>query len=110
MLWLAKHGPCQNCGSSVALEVDHIDPSQKLSHRIWAWSDERREAELAKCQVLCRRCHKDKTKRNQGAGEYAPHGPSRYQWGCRCAICQQGNRLRKARQRAVAQSTNRAEA
>lgn len=59
--WLAKNGPCRECGSWNDLEVDHIDPSQKTNHRIWSWSEERRATELAKCQVLCGPCHKAKT-------------------------------------------------
>jgi hypothetical protein len=60
--WLAANGPCRRCGSSERLEVDHVDPTAKTSHRIWSWSAERREAELRKCQVLCRACHKEKTR------------------------------------------------
>lgn len=59
--WLAANGPCRLCGSSERLEVDHIDHSTKVDHRVWSWSDERRKAELAKCQVLCHDCHKRKT-------------------------------------------------
>lgn len=52
---------CALCGSSGPLELDHIDASQKVSHRIWSWSEARRSAEIAKCQVLCDDCHLDKT-------------------------------------------------
>ena len=48
---------CSSCGSVENLELDHIDPSGKVSHRIWSWSDARRSEELAKCQVLCSACH-----------------------------------------------------
>jgi|SRR6516164_5497046 len=48
---------CVNCSSAELLELDHIDPKQKVSHKIWSWSVQRREAELAKCQILCRVCH-----------------------------------------------------
>jgi hypothetical protein len=44
-----------------APENDHVDPSKKTSHSIWSWSPERREAEIAKCQVLCRPCHQLKS-------------------------------------------------
>lgn len=59
--WFAAHGPCKQCGSSEKLELDHIDPSRKRNHNIWSWSDKRRTEELAKCQVLCRLCHRAKT-------------------------------------------------
>lgn len=52
---------CVRCGSAEQLELDHIDPEQKVSHRIWSWSQERRDAEIAKCQVLCAECHKAKS-------------------------------------------------
>lgn len=61
--WIAANGPCANCGFWGELEVDHIDPAQKENHRIWCWSKERREAELKKCQVLCRFCHSIKSAR-----------------------------------------------
>lgn len=64
--WIQANGPCRACGSDYRLEVDHIDPAEKVSHRIWFWSDERRAAELAKCQVLCRRCHSKKTGAENG--------------------------------------------
>lgn len=41
--------------------MDHKDPEHKLNHRVWGWAEARREAELAKCQVLCRFCHSIKT-------------------------------------------------
>lgn len=56
---------CVRCSSTTRLELDHIDPTTKVSSRIWSWKESRRLAELAKCQVLCHRCHKDKS-----AGEF----------------------------------------
>src|ERR1700745_656671 len=56
------------CGSSTKLELDHIDPTQKISHRIWSWSKVRRESELTKCQVLCDKCHNAKSKKNRENG------------------------------------------
>jgi 5-methylcytosine-specific restriction endonuclease McrA len=40
---------CVQCGSSENLELDHVNPADK------------REAEIKKCQVLCRKCHRQKT-------------------------------------------------
>ena len=66
--WVAKRRAtffadkcCAYCGSTKNLELDHIDPSQKVSHSIWSWSESRRNEELAKCQALCEECHKEKT-------------------------------------------------
>ena len=32
--WIAANGPCARCGSQRDLQVDHIDPKKKISHRI----------------------------------------------------------------------------
>lgn len=83
---------CAKCGSTTNLELDHIDPSQKESHKIWSWSEPRRLAELAKCQVLCTLCHLEKTRlENRIAYENKPipHGTRNgYQVRkCRCEQC-----------------------
>lgn len=78
---------CAKCGSKENLELDHIDPSQKTDHKIWSWSKDRREAELAKCQPLCHDCHAKKTHIDRG-GPWK-HGASStgYRRGCRCDPC-----------------------
>lgn len=48
---------CARCGGTDRLEIHHRAPEKKVSHRIWSWSLERRDEELAKCDVLCRPCH-----------------------------------------------------
>lgn len=84
---------CVRCGSVDRLEIDHIDPSQKVHHAVWSWRKDRREAELAKCQVLCDPCHEQKTNDDR----YAPreHGtPAMYKRGkCRCAACRKANTI-----------------
>jgi len=69
--WVAKRKAdwykdkfCVHCGSVERLELDHIDPKQKISHSIWSWTQEKRDADTAKCQVLCHDCHVKKTKDN----------------------------------------------
>lgn len=52
---------CVDCGATDELEVDHVDPSSKVDHKVWSWSASRREAELSKCEVRCRSCHQMKT-------------------------------------------------
>lgn len=59
--WFAKHGPCQHCGSSENLEVDHIDPSKKAFSINWGVRFDVLEIELNKCQALCGRCHAKKS-------------------------------------------------
>lgn len=84
--WLEENGPCVRCGSTENLEVDHINPNERISHRVWSWSAKRRSEELAKCQVLCHICHVDKTyidcnyKLVHGFGGY-------WSKGCRCFFC-----------------------
>lgn len=84
--WIRENGPCARCGSSERLEVDHIDPATKVSHRVWSWSRKRREAELAKCQVLCHECHTAKSA--IAASSTSICGTTaRYRAGCRCVEC-----------------------
>ena len=67
--WLQREGPCVDCGSLDDLQVDHVDAAVKVSHRIWSWARERREAELAKCVVRCDPCHKKKSAGEKLRGE-----------------------------------------
>lgn len=81
--WLKKNGPCTQCASWDELEVDHKDPSIKVSHRIWSWAARRREEELKKCQPLCKKCHAAKTR-----DAAIRHGISAYmERKCRCEVC-----------------------
>ena len=74
---------CAYCGSEDNLELDHVDPSTKVDHKVWSWSESRRNEELEKCQPLCDQCHSKKT-----ILEKTNHGISRYnRGGCRCYIC-----------------------
>lgn len=102
--WIAANGPCAACGSDDRLEVDHIDPAQKVTHRVWSWAPERLAAELAKCQVLCRECHRKKSY-GDNVGRHG-HGDHRTykQAGCRCQPCTTAATAfrRASRQRAFA--------
>ena len=94
--WLAANGPCVKCGSTKRLAVDHIDPKTKIHHMVWTWSEHRRLAELAKCQVLCFICHRLKTNAERG---WKTHGELMWQTGCRCPECIRvhAKKLRKLR-------------
>ena len=89
---------CAACGSSIELELDHIDPSTKVTSVIWSWSQQRRDEELLKCQVLCKPCHKVKTaawrrgRAEHGAGLYCSKKDP-----CRCVKCKKGNALYRAK-------------
>lgn len=56
-----KDKVCCKCGTTENLELDHIDRTQKVTHRIWSWSKEKRDVEIAKCQILCHDCHVEKS-------------------------------------------------
>lgn len=82
---------CLWCGSPDRLEIDHIDPAAKEDHRIWSWARPRREAELAKCRVLCRGCH---IRRHQEEKRKPlVHGTvnAYRKRGCRCDLCRMAN-------------------
>lgn len=93
--WFDINGPCSKCSSWENLEVDHIDPLNKIAHKIWQWSKERREEELAKCQVLCKVCHRQKTSTLQHELFTKPiqHGTfNGYTTKkCRCDECRKAN-------------------
>lgn len=93
--WLSQNGPCAQCGSDDYLEVDHVDPGRKVSHRVWSWTQARRDAELAKCQVLCRDCHAVKSG-SERAREIEHGRPSVYdRFNCRCDLCREGKLIYK---------------
>lgn len=59
-------GKCVECGCAETLEFDHIDPSTK-SFNIAAGYSKPKEVlleEVAKCQLLCNKCHIEKTKKD----------------------------------------------
>jgi hypothetical protein len=96
---------CEWCGSALALELHHRDPSKKESHSIWSWSAIRRAAEIAKCLVLCEDCHKraHAEARRVEAELRNPHGTYlRYKMGCHCAACRAANRDYQRARKAVA--------
>lgn len=50
-------GPCVFCGSLDNIEIHHIDPEKKESHKIWSWAEDRILAELKQCIPMCHDCH-----------------------------------------------------
>jgi hypothetical protein len=75
------------CASVLDLQIDHIDRATKSFNLSDHWGKPRAaiQAELAKCQLLCRACHTKKTNSELSKG----HGC----WGmyrnrkCRCVEC-----------------------
>ena len=56
-------GKCVRCGATERLHFDHINPLEKSFDigRSLDNSMDKLEPELAKCQLLCPKCHLDKT-------------------------------------------------
>lgn len=57
-------GKCWNCGYNKyigAFDFHHLDPNQKDQswHSMRGWSWERLRIELARCALLCVRCHRE---------------------------------------------------
>lgn len=86
-----KDKKCVKADNSCAgpLEVDHVDPSKKWTHRIWSYCKAKRDAELAKCQILCQKHHMEKTVASIIKMRTASHGTQEgyNKWHCRCDAC-----------------------
>lgn len=81
-------GKCKICGSIEKLEIDHITPKEKsftIGTFLAGVSKEKLESELKKCQLLCKKCHKEKTHSEFGAkhGSLGMYTHNK----CRCQIC-----------------------
>lgn len=64
-------GKCVVCNSVDRLEIDHTDRKTKImeTDRFPLISYERYREELSKCQLLCRKCHIEKTVKSK---DYLP--------------------------------------
>lgn len=97
---------CVKCGSTEKLEFDHIDPEGKsfsINRRVSLKTKEMR-SELLKCQILCQKCHEEKTaKENSGFTHGTIYGFMKAK--CDCAECnfkkRQWHDARNARRRKV---------
>tara|TARA_B100000131_G_C17924797_1_gene535804 strand:- start:57 stop:683 length:627 start_codon:yes stop_codon:yes gene_type:complete len=69
-------GKCVECGATESLQFDHINPLEKsfpISETLH-WSPKKKkevkfDEELDKCQLLCPKCHLEKTKNDWLSGE-----------------------------------------
>lgn len=93
---------CLFCNSDESLELDHIDRSTKVAHGIWSWSEARRNDEIAKCQVLCRKCHQDKTTKECYPERQHGTVTMYHRGGCRCRPCTDANAAQRRKERAAA--------
>jgi hypothetical protein len=81
---------CAACGSMDDLTFDHIDPEQKsfnIGQKLNGATKEELDAEIFdKCQLLCKECHDEKNKADNGEaqhGSLAMYSHHR----CRCEEC-----------------------
>ena len=90
--WIeSQGGKCVLCSSVEDLEIDHVDRATKSFDiaRIWSRSKIVRETELAKCQVLCKKCHlKKTTAENLAIGNHCTKSHD-YRKKCRCLGCRE---------------------
>lgn len=78
---------CRKCGSKESLELDHIDTTEKWSHRIWSYTWTRIMKEAAKCQVLCKSCHAEKTEKDRELWKVHGTLACYMKSHCRCDEC-----------------------
>lgn len=57
---------CVKCSSQNELEIDHKEWKKKSIrlNKLWSISKQKRIEELSKCQLLCRSCHLEKSKKD----------------------------------------------
>lgn len=87
-------GVCVKCRSTENLEIDHTDPTEKsfsISKALAGWSWSRIESEIQKCQILCKTCHADKTRKDLSKKfnqrEKWEHGTLGGYRHCKCKKC-----------------------
>jgi hypothetical protein len=103
----ALGGHCARCPTTEDLQFDHIDPAVKTMEiaRMWTASEKRFRAELAKCQLLCRPHHLDKTLAERGLqrgkGTHGTAAAYRYCGPPRCQECRQAKSVYQAQRKAI---------
>lgn len=84
-------GVCVECGGIEGLEFDHIDRTSKVDviAKLWNKPMPVVEAELKKCQLLCAKCHLEKSQEVGDRPPAATHGTDAMytHQGCRCGAC-----------------------
>jgi hypothetical protein len=71
----AKSKPCMDCGNEYptwVMDLDHRNPKEKVlavaTAVTWGWSIQRLQSEIAKCDVVCSNCHRDRTHKQRVDG------------------------------------------
>lgn len=85
-------GCCKKCNSKENLEIDHIDPKKKKFNISVSWSTNinKINLELEKCQLLCKKCHIEKTRidKNQKSAKNTHGTLSSFRY-CKCPLCRE---------------------
>jgi len=87
MFILEMGSVCVVCGSEDNIEFDHVDPAQKsfnIAKRLQGAPLVTLRLELEKCQLLCSKCHKTKSIRND---EVEHGGGKSGKRNCPCVPC-----------------------
>lgn len=93
----ALGGRCVKCGGDSELQFDHVDANSKVvdPSSVMTGNEAKAKAELAKCQLLCRSCHREKTNLERYGvrvhGTYAMYKRE----GCRCDPCRKAVAVRR---------------
>ena len=94
-----KDQVCTKCGATQNLELHHRDRATKITSDVWSWALERRDSEIAKCDVLCKVCHREITSEQNKADFSTPllekkHGTDNTynRHHCRCEVCREWKR------------------
>jgi len=102
--FIEKMGPCVFCGETEfeKMAIHHLDPNEKIDHKIWSWSPERIESELIKCVSMCQKCHRQfhalLMKKCPEHGTLHAYG----QYKCRCEKCREAKAEEARKYRAMA--------
>jgi len=85
-------GKCVNCGDTNDLHIDHIDADKKTMRAadVHSVNDKHLNEEKKNFQLLCKKCHKEKTKKAWDYGvPKTKHGTywAYKKYKCRCPAC-----------------------
>jgi hypothetical protein len=83
-------GKCVLCSSTESLEFDHVDATTKsftFTTKIATLSIEKLNLEAEKLQLLCNKCHKEKTATSSDDGSVGHGQGSSGKRNCPCAPC-----------------------
>lgn len=83
-------GVCAKCSACDRLEIDHIDRAKKTMtvERMCFVSWHKAHEELKNCQLLCRKCHEQKSINDLGHKPREHGDITMYRHGkCRCSLC-----------------------